>query len=92
MPSYTFQCQDCGEFTLFFKTMSGNKEKADCPQCQNESARVFFAPNLSSMSKPLKSQIEKGMEPRRMTRDELGKNSTPIRKKPSISRPWQMGS
>lgn len=91
MPSYTFNCSDCGEFTLFFQSMSGNRDRAHCPSCEKESKRVYFAPNLASMSKPLKNRIEQGMEPRRMTRDELNKNPK-IRKKPTVNRPWQVGS
>ena len=89
MPSYTFRCKECGEFTLFFKTMAGNKEIADCPICKVESKRVFLPPNLYTLSRKLSSRIEKGMEPTPMTREELGP-STP-RKKPAVNRPWQVG-
>ena len=91
MPSYTFYCNDCGEFTLFFQSMSGNRERAHCPACEKDSKRVYFAPNLASMPNSLKNRIEKGMEPRKMTRDELNTNPK-IRKKPTTNRPWQMGS
>ena len=89
MPSYTFRCKDCGEFTLFFKSMSGNKETIKCPDCSIEAKRVFLAPNLQSLSKELSSRIEKGMEPQRMTRKELGAK-TP-KKKATVNRPWQVG-
>ncbi|MFC5601856.1 FmdB family zinc ribbon protein [Sporosarcina koreensis] len=89
MPSYTFRCKDCGEFTLFFKSMSGNKELADCPDCGQVSTRVFLAPNLYSLSREVSSRIEKGMEPQRMTRAELGAKQP--KKKAKVNRPWQVG-
>ncbi|MFT4413754.1 zinc ribbon domain-containing protein [Fredinandcohnia humi] len=88
MPSYTFHCNECGEFTLFFKSSTGNRSIAECPICQLESNRVFFPPNLFSYSKELRTRIEKGMEPRRMTREELG--SKPKRKQQPSGRPWQV--
>lgn len=89
MPSYTFRCNDCGEFTLFFKSMAGNKEITSCPNCETESNRVYFAPNVYSLSRVLSSRIEKGMEPQIMSREELGTNKQ--RKKASSNRPWQVG-
>ncbi|MBD8006775.1 zinc ribbon domain-containing protein [Bacillus norwichensis] len=89
MPSYTFYCDDCGEFTLFFKSMEGNKESTDCPICSSASKRVFLPPNLYSMPNALKSRIEKGMEPRRMTREELGTKKLPQKRSAVASRPWQ---
>lgn len=89
MPSYTFRCDDCGEFTLFFRSMDGNKESADCPTCSLVSKRVFLPPNLHSMPHALKSRIEKGMEPRRMSREELGTRRLPKKRPAMASRPWQ---
>ncbi|MEH7356440.1 zinc ribbon domain-containing protein [Neobacillus drentensis] len=91
MPSYTFHCPDCGEFTLFFKLMTGNKDKAVCPDCALESNRIYYAPNLFSHSKEIRTRIDKGMEPRRMTREELGPKQT-TRKKAAANRPWQVGN
>ncbi|MFD0769265.1 zinc ribbon domain-containing protein [Bacillus sp. CGMCC 1.60114] len=91
MPSYTFHCPDCGEFTLFFISMTGNKDKAVCPDCALESNRIYYAPNLFSYSKEIRTRIEKGMEPRRMTREELGPKQT-TRKKVTANRPWQVGN
>ncbi|WP_338749288.1 FmdB family zinc ribbon protein [Bacillus sp. FJAT-52991] len=91
MPSYTFRCPACGDFTLFFKSMSGSKEQIDCPACQQESMRVYAPPLVSTSSKGLMNRIERGMEPRRMTREQLGPNQTD--KKPRIAnRPWQVGN
>ncbi|MFD1706983.1 FmdB family zinc ribbon protein [Siminovitchia sediminis] len=89
MPSYTFRCETCGDFTLHFKTMSGNKGSAECPACGTASKRIFLPPNLYSMSSQLKSRIERGMEPRRMTREELGTRRLPIKRSPVANRPWQ---
>lgn len=89
MPSYTFRCEDCGDFTLFFKSMSGNKETAECPDCHSVSTRVFFTPNLHSLSRAVSSRIEKGIEPQRMTRAELGPKQPTKKKK--VNRPWQVG-
>ena len=89
MPSYTFRCEDCGEFTLFFKSMAGNKEQAICPTCQLASNRVYRAPNTYTLSRALSSRIEKGMEPQIMSREELGTNKP--RKVASANRPWQVG-
>lgn len=88
MPNYTFRCEDCGNFTLFFKSMSGNKETAECPDCHSVSSRVYFAPNLHKLSRAVSSRIEKGMEPQRMTHAELG--AKPAKKK-KVNRPWQVG-
>ncbi|MEZ7171917.1 FmdB family zinc ribbon protein [Sporosarcina sp. OR05] len=89
MPSYTFRCEDCGDFTLFFKSMSGNKETAECPHCHAVGSRVFLAPNLHKLSRAVSSRIEKGMEPQRMTRSELGPKQP--KKKKKLNRPWQVG-
>ncbi|MGM7635223.1 FmdB family zinc ribbon protein [Bacillus sp. Hm123] len=91
MPSYTFRCQACGDFTLFFKSMSGSKGQADCPECENESVRVYAPPLVSTSSKELMNRIERGMEPQRMTREQLGPKQT--KKKPqTANRPWQVGN
>ncbi|MFJ7935825.1 zinc ribbon domain-containing protein [Sporosarcina sp. NPDC096371] len=89
MPSYTFHCTDCGQFTVFFKSMAGNKEHTACPNCKLESKRVYCAPNVYSLSRELSSRIEKGMEPQIMTREQLGTSKKG--KKASANRPWQVG-
>ncbi|QQZ07606.1 zinc ribbon domain-containing protein [Heyndrickxia vini] len=89
MPSYTFHCKTCGNFTLFFSTMKGNKSHANCPNCSLESNRVYYPPNLYSYSKELRTRIERGMEPRKMTIEELGPKRT--KKSSNLQRPWQVG-
>lgn len=54
--------------------MAGNKEQTYCPTCQLASKRVYRAPNTYTLSRALSSQIEKGMEPQIMSREELGAN------------------
>ncbi|WP_313802405.1 zinc ribbon domain-containing protein [Cytobacillus sp.] len=90
MPSYTFCCQNCGDFTLFFTSMTGKKDRAACPDCLEESSRVFFPPNLFSYSNELRTRMERGMEPRKMKREELGPKQKKRNK--SVSRPWQVGN
>lgn len=89
MPSYTFNCSHCGEFTLFFKSMSDYKGTVQCPDCQQEASRVYQPPNLYSHSKEIRTRVERGMEPRIMTKEELGPKQT--KRKPQVSRPWQVG-
>ncbi|MFL0365015.1 FmdB family zinc ribbon protein [Pseudobacillus sp. 179-B 2D1 NHS] len=89
MPSYTFKCNQCGEFTLFFKSMSSYKGTSLCPNCQQEASRIYLPPNLYAYSQEVRTRIERGMEPRRVTRDELGPRQR--RKPPQVSRPWQVG-
>lgn len=89
MPSYTFCCQNCGDFTLFLKSMTGKKDRAECPECLEESARVYLPPHTFSYSKELRTRVEKGMEPRRMTREELGPKQQ-RRNKLAANRPWQV--
>ncbi|MCM3456871.1 zinc ribbon domain-containing protein [Heyndrickxia oleronia] len=88
MPNYTFHCKNCGQFTLSFKSTSGNKTQAVCPICQLDAKRVYFPPNLFSYSKELRSRIEKGMEPKRVKKEELGTKQ--IKKSANIQRPWQV--
>ncbi|MGE8206865.1 FmdB family zinc ribbon protein [Heyndrickxia sp. NPDC080065] len=90
MPSYTFHCNNCGEFTLFFSSMSGNKSHAKCPNCQLDSNRVYLPPNLYSYSQEIRTRIEKGMEPRIMTKEELGPKM--IKRNSNLQRPWQVGN
>ncbi|KIL76275.1 zinc ribbon domain-containing protein [Bacillus badius] len=89
MPSYTFNCSQCGEFTLFFTSAAGNRGAAQCPECQQESSRVYLPPYLFSYSKEVRTRVERGMEPRRVTREELGPKQRKV--KPQVSRPWQVG-
>ena len=48
MPSYDYQCQDCGVFTLT-RSLADRNQPANCPTCQQPALRVLSAPNLSLM-------------------------------------------
>ena len=69
--------------------MSDYKGNVQCPDCQQVASRVYQPPNLYSYSKEVRTRVEKGMEPRRMTKEELGPKQ--IKRKTQISRPWQVG-
>jgi len=89
LPSYTFNCSHCGEFTVFFKSMSDYKATVQCLDCQQDATRVYKPPNLYSYSKEIRTRVEQGMEPRRMKKEELEPKHT--KRKPQVSRPWQIG-
>lgn len=90
MPSYTFECQECGPFTLFYKQMAGDKQTAVCPTCLEKAKRIYFAPHLITGSHVLRQRIEKGMEPKIVSKSELAGRKI---KPPSYAprRPWQVG-
>lgn len=88
MANYTFLCHTCGEFTLWYQGMKGNKQEAECPDCNIAAKRIFKPPITFRMDGQVKSRIERGMEPRVVKRDDLPR--IPY-KKPTISRPWQAG-
>ncbi|MFD1361866.1 zinc ribbon domain-containing protein [Lentibacillus salinarum] len=88
MPSYTFSCKKCGEFTLWFQHMRGTRQEVQCPECSEAAKRVFKPPITFNMDSRVKKRIEKGMEPRVVNKKDLPKNT---KRNPTISRPWQAG-
>lgn len=84
MPQYTYECTNCGEFTLR-QSMKEQHDTALCPQCQNESKRVFSTFQTYKMDGQLKQRIERGQQPRVVSKDQLPK-MTPRPTK--ASRPW----
>jgi len=88
MANYTFLCESCGEFTLWYQGMRGNKREANCPDCDTVSKRMFKPPMTFRMDSRVKGRIERGMEPRVVKKEDMPKNRM---KKPSVSRPWQAG-
>ena len=48
MPSYDYQCPDCGEFTIH-RPVADRNRPANCPGCLQPGTRVLSAPNLSLM-------------------------------------------
>lgn len=87
MANYTFQCKKCGEFTLWYQGMHGNKQEAACPDCNTAAKRVFKPPITFRIDSRVKHTIEQGMEPKVVKREALPKQI----RKPSVSRPWQAG-
>lgn len=88
MANYTFHCSNCGEFTLWYQGMQGNRKEAECPDCTNVAKRMFKPPTTFRMDSRVKSRIERGMEPKVVKKEALPTNRT---KRSSSSRPWQAG-
>ena len=88
MPSYTFKCNSCGEFNVWFAGMNGNRQQSPCPDCQESARRVFLPPMTFRMDGKVKKSIERGMEPRLVKREEMPKK---LKRRPSTARPWQAG-
>lgn len=42
MPTYDYECQDCGGFEAI-RSMAARNEPADCPQCGKAAPRVMVA-------------------------------------------------
>ncbi|TAK75356.1 MAG: zinc ribbon domain-containing protein [Aquabacterium sp.] len=58
MPTYDYDCPDCGGFDAF-RSLSMRNEPAACPQCATPSPRVFVsAPSLSCMADSTRRAIE----------------------------------
>lgn len=87
MPNYTYNCAYCGEFTLR-QSMSMQHDNATCPTCNRESSRVFNSFQTYKMDGKLKKRIERGQEPRLVSKDKL----PPMKPKSSkVARPWMAG-
>lgn len=95
MPFYTFNCDTCDDtFTEWHQSLKGNKETTTCPGCEKKATRVFTAPNTFVYSKATKQRVERGKEPRYMTKEELhqsGAQKLGHRHGGGPGRPWQMG-
>jgi hypothetical protein len=60
-----------------------------CPSCHSAANRIYKAPGIFAYSKEIRDRVEKGMEPKKMSRSQLG----PQRKTPHhkhVGRPWQI--
>ncbi|MBP1968347.1 thymidylate kinase [Virgibacillus natechei] len=88
MANHTFFCEGCGEFTLWYQGIRGNKQEANCPDCKTLAKRMFKPPITFRMDSQVKGRIERGMEPRVVRKDDMPKNRN---KKQGVSRPWQAG-
>ncbi|MBX5318820.1 MULTISPECIES: zinc ribbon domain-containing protein [Staphylococcus] len=87
MPKYTYDCSTCGPFTMR-QSMNEQNDYAYCPHCGDTSTRVFNAFQTYKMDGKLKQRIEKGQQPRVVTKDKLPTNK---RKKATQGRPWMAG-
>lgn len=88
MANYTFCCENCGEFTLWYKEMKGDKLENECPDCKRKSKRLFKPPMTFHMDNRVKSRIERGLEPRVVNKRDLPEKQ---KRKSNVSRPWQAG-
>ncbi|RYF76331.1 MAG: zinc ribbon domain-containing protein [Comamonadaceae bacterium] len=58
MPTYDYQCRDCGGFDAL-RSVGRRDEPADCPACGTASPRVFaFAPRLALMASGTRAAIQ----------------------------------
>ncbi|MCJ1655312.1 zinc ribbon domain-containing protein [Staphylococcus sp. NRL 16/872] len=87
MPNYTYNCTNCGEFTLR-QSMNVQHDTAKCPTCDAESIRVFNSFQTYRMDGKLKKRIERGQEPRLVKRDQLPQIKPKANR---TARPWMAG-
>jgi putative FmdB family regulatory protein len=58
MPTYDYECRDCGGFDAF-RSLSQRNEPAACPDCQSPSPRVFAsAPRLALLDGGTRSAMD----------------------------------
>jgi putative FmdB family regulatory protein len=52
MPTYDFQCQDCGKkFTLSMTVAEHGKSKVACPKCKGRNVKQLISPFLTKTSR-----------------------------------------
>lgn len=57
MPTYDYECRDCGGFDAF-RSLAARNEPAECPGCGGRSPRVFAsAPRLALLDGPTRDAI-----------------------------------
>ncbi|MCG3412173.1 zinc ribbon domain-containing protein [Staphylococcus massiliensis] len=88
MPSYTYECANCGSFNLR-QSIKDNHEVAKCPNCDEMAKRVYVPFQTYSMDQNLKKRIERGKTPRVVSGDKLMKNKP--RRNNNAQRPWMTG-
>ena len=58
MPTYDYECRDCGGFDAF-RSLGQRNEPAACPGCQSPSPRVFAsAPRLALLDGSTRSAMD----------------------------------
>ncbi|WP_232697647.1 FmdB family zinc ribbon protein [Brevibacillus daliensis] len=98
MPTYLFQCQECGPFEETM-SMSQVTERIDCPFCEQEATRLYTAPGLITSSSVIRKRIEESAMPKVVKREHSHSHScghgthshsaTTAAGKASPKRPWQ---
>ncbi|WP_213025847.1 FmdB family zinc ribbon protein [Brevibacillus reuszeri] len=68
MPRYDFLCEECGPFIQWLK-ISEITDSVDCPNCQQQSKRMYSAPGLIFTPQALRQRIERGVEPKIVKRE-----------------------
>lgn len=87
MPRYSYHCPQCGDFTVQ-QSMNEQHDTFNCPTCDTTAQRVFQAFQTYHMNQKLKKRIERGQEPRVMTKNQLPTMRT---KTFTGGRPWMAG-
>nr|WP_255413206.1 zinc ribbon domain-containing protein [Mycobacterium sp. 3519A] len=59
LPTYSFQCGDCGPFTLV-RPMAEARSLADCPGCGDDARRVFGLPALRALDTDVRRAHDAG--------------------------------
>lgn len=54
MPTYSFNCEACGEFDVL-RSISRRDEPCNCPACESPAQRVISSPTLFAMSTALRT-------------------------------------
>ncbi len=92
MPIYEFVCDRCGRFELR-RSVTSAGAPARCPSCEAEAHRLYSAPGLTTTPASLRRRIERGPEPKVVTRPQSEPDTTTGRKErryQSPGRPWQV--
>ena len=46
MPTYEYNCKECGTYGSIFRTYKEDASGMNCPKCNTEMARLFTAPGI----------------------------------------------
>ena len=88
MPLYEFRCANCGEFETW-QTLAEVGTPVACPQCQNQSEKIFSPPNINLNSRGLSLRRGESKEPKLVKSDR--QPSSPRYKQSRCNRPWMIG-
>ncbi len=87
MPRYTFLCESCGEYDTW-KSMSSDVANDVCPDCNEDTKRVYNGFQVSKMDSKIKDHIEQGMTPKVVTKNNLPQSN--MKQQNRNPRPWMM--